>query len=262
MSSAELAQDLVGTGPAVVLIHAGIADRRMWHAQLAALRDRFRVLAPDLRGFGDSPPARGPFSPAADVLARMDAAGIDRATLVGVSMGGEVALDIALTAPERVERLALVSTLAGSTEPSAQLVETWETGGTAFEEGDLERAVAIEVETWLLGAGRSASDVDPAYLELATAMIRRTWERASSGLEVGEPEQLDPPRIERLGEIALPALLVAGDRDLPDVAASMDRLAAEIPGAVRAPTIPNCAHLPPLEQPEAFNRLLLAFLTG
>lgn len=238
MNGQELAYDRAAIDPAVVLIHAGIADRRMWRAQQLALADRFALLMPDLRGFGDSPPASGPYDHAGDVLTCMTATGIERATVIGVSMGGEVAVDVALAA-----------TRAGSAEPSHPLLEAWETSDAAFEAGDIERAVAVEVATPVLGAGRSAAQVDPAYLE-----------RAGGGLEVGEPIPPATPRFERLGELAPPALLVMGDRDLPDIAASMDRLVAEIPGAQRAPTIPDCAHLPPLERPEAFNRLLLGFL--
>jgi 3-oxoadipate enol-lactonase len=260
--SAILAYDDKGSGSAVVLIHAGIADRRMWRWQLPALVSAgFRVLAVDLRGFGDSPPASEPYSHTDDLLACLDARGIERATVVGVSMAGGVAIDLALIAPERVAGLVLVSTGAGVTTTSETLTRVWDESEAAFERGDLERAIAIEVEAWVIGHGRSASEVGPDYLALATAMVRRTGERAASGLETADQIALDPPRTERLGEIAARTLLVVGDRDLPDIEESIGRLAAAIPTAERA-TIADCAHLPPLEHPEAFNRLLLDFLSS
>jgi pimeloyl-ACP methyl ester carboxylesterase len=243
-----------------VLIHAGIADRRMWRDQIPMLvAAGYRVLAPDLRGFGESPPAREPYSHADDVLACMDEAGIARATVVGVSMGGDVALGLTLAAPDRVAGLVLVSTLAAMTAPSDTLRRVWETSGEAFERGEIEEAVRIEVDAWVIGHGRAANDVEPGYLELATTMVRRTWERAASGLEIADELEPDPPLAERLNEVAEPVLLLVGNRDLPDVAVSMDALAAGIPHAERT-VIADCAHLPPLEHAGEFNRLLLEFL--
>src|SRR3954454_2970981 len=140
-----------GEGPAVVLLHAGVADRTMWSEHLGPLAASVhRVLAPDLPGFGEAPVAPGQQAPWSDVLQTMDAAGIDRAAVVGSSFGGAVALRVAAVAPERVTALALVSAPAPGVEPSADLQAAWEAEGEALGRGDVEAAVAAGVDAWTL----------------------------------------------------------------------------------------------------------------
>ena len=141
MSAEALPHDLIGQGPAVVLLHAGVADRAMWSDQLEPIaREGYRVLALDMPGFGDAPPVTGP--PFIDVLTTMDALGIERATLVGNSFGGFIALCAAVTAPERVERLVLVSAPPPQLVPSPALEAVWTSEGEALERGDIEGAIA------------------------------------------------------------------------------------------------------------------------
>src|SRR3954454_23810643 len=108
MSGVELAYDDEGEGNPLLLIHAGVCDRRMWEPQWRALTERHRTVRCDLRGFGDSPLSAGRFNHADDVLGLLDALGIDRAGVVGASFGGRVALELAATWPQRVERLILL----------------------------------------------------------------------------------------------------------------------------------------------------------
>ena len=105
--------DDTGEGPAVVLLHAGIADRRMWGEQLGPLAGAgLRVIAMDMPGFGQAPVAEGKDEPWLDVLETMDAAGVDQAALVGNSLGGAIAQCVAVVSPERVSALALISSPA------------------------------------------------------------------------------------------------------------------------------------------------------
>lgn len=252
--------ELVTGGAALplLLVHAGIADRGMWDAQVVAFAPTRRVVRFDQRGFGGSDAPPDAFAPAEDARALLDHLGIDRAVVVGDSMGGEVAIELALTHPDRVAGLVLCSTRAASDEASPELVAIWETSDAAFQAGDRDRAVGIEAAAWVDGRARPAGTLDPAARARAVAMIRSTWERAND--QPGERTPLDPPRQGRLAEVACPTLVLRGDLDLPEITASTDRLAAGIPGATVA-VIPNAAHLPPLEQPDAFNRLLADWLT-
>ena len=179
--------------------------------------------------------------------------------MVGISMGGDVALDLTLAHPECVSRLVLVSTLAAMEEPSDELRANWSEAESAFERGELDRATEVEVEGWVIGAGRTRNEVNEQYRAQAARMIGKIWNRASSHPPDIEEIELDPPRKGRLSEVSVPTLLIRGDHDFPDVPLSIDRLHAEIPGATMT-IIPNSAHLPPLEQPEVFNQTLADFL--
>jgi pimeloyl-ACP methyl ester carboxylesterase len=135
----------------------------------------------------------------------------------------------------------------------------WRAADDAFAGGDLERCVEIELAAWVDGVGRPAGTLPPAIREQARQMIRRTWERLRADGEPMDETPLVPPREERLGEVAVPTLVVVGELDQPDVLACCRELPKRIPGATLA-VLPNAAHLPPLEQPVAFTSLLEAWL--
>jgi pimeloyl-ACP methyl ester carboxylesterase len=149
-----LPYDDVGAGPAVVLLHAGVADRRMWTEHLAPISDAgYRVVAVDLPGFGESLPEE-PVAPWDDVVATLEMLGIDRAVLVGNSFGGAIALRAALAAPERVTGLMLVSAPHPQLSPSPELNSAWEAEESALEAGDVERAVLSVLDAWTLPSTR------------------------------------------------------------------------------------------------------------
>jgi len=126
----KLPHDEVGTGPAVVLLHAGIADRTMWAEHLDPLAEAgYRVVAVDLPGFGEAPVPPGEQAAWADVLQTMDELSIERAALVGNSFGGAVALRAAFVAPDRVSALVFISSPAPDLEPSPELEAVWEDRG-------------------------------------------------------------------------------------------------------------------------------------
>ena len=261
VNGAELAyEETGGDGEPVVLLHAGIADRRMWHAQLTALAPRFRAIAVDLRGYGDSALPPDPFANHDDIAALLDTLGLARAALVGCSFGGAVAIDTALAHPGRVSALALFGTAISGHDWSDTTEEIWrDLIGTA-EPADLDAAVAADLRFWVVGPLRRPEEVDPALLTLAAEMDRRALvaERALSAVPVTE---LDPPAIGRLSELRMPVLVTAGAADLPDITALADRISAEVPGALRLPDVPDAGHLLPLERPAAVNGPLIDFLT-
>lgn len=241
----------------VVLVHAGVADRRMWDASwptLVAHRDCLRV---DLRGFGEStsrPPQA--LDHVADLVGVLDDLEVDRGHLVGSSFGAGVAVETALAAPDRASSILLCppggSLLA---ELTPDLAAFFATENQALETGDLDAAVQANVDTWLVGPSRGAEAVDPAARELVKRMQRRAFELTADWDDLDEVE-LDPPALERLGEVGCPVLVLLGGHDLDTTADAADRLAAEL-GDVRRLDWPDVAHLPPVERPEAFARLLL-----
>jgi 3-oxoadipate enol-lactonase len=251
-----LPHDDVGTGPAVVLLHAGVADRSMWSEHLAAIADAgHRVLAFDLPGFGEAPSAREA-SPWIDVIESMDTLGVERAALVGNSFGGSVALSVAALAPDRVTAMMLISTLSPDlAEPSDPLRRAWEAETAALEREDVDAAVEAVVDAWTL------PDAPRSLRERVAAMQRRAFELQLAD-DGGEPVEVPDPVHENratLGRLSIPVLVAVGARDMPDCLTAARELASELPGARRV-VIENAGHLAPLEQPARFRELLLSLL--
>jgi 3-oxoadipate enol-lactonase len=243
----------------VVLIHAGIADSRMYEPQLESFAAAgHRVAAPDLPGFGQSPLTSDVLDNRGAVRDTMDATGMERAALVGTSFGGLVSLGVALESPERVSALVLVGAgIDGGYEWSDEM-ERWDAEEVeALKRGDFDAAVDTMIRAWVAGPRRTVDAVDPKIRELVADMQRNVYE-LQEGHDDLRSKQLEPPAWQRLGEIAVPTLVITGDEDFADVHNIADKLAAEIPNAERA-TIADAAHLPNLEKPEEFDRLVLGF---
>ncbi|QLQ38135.1 alpha/beta fold hydrolase [Micromonospora robiginosa] len=259
INGARLEYDEAGDGSVVVLLHAGIADRRMWRAQVPALAQRHRVIVPDLRGYGESELPTTPFAHHDDVVGLLDALGVERAALVGCSFGGRVAVDTALAHPERVSALALFGAPVSGHEWTEETEQLWENLVGDVDPEDFAATAAGEVRFWVVGPNRQPADVDPELIRFAEEMDRRALaaEQALSAIEVGE---LDPPAVDRLSELRMPVLAAAGADDLPDIRRLADRIAAEAPAGVRLPDIADAAHLVPLERPDPVNAALLDFL--
>jgi 3-oxoadipate enol-lactonase len=250
--------DVRGEGPPVVLLHAGVSDSRLWEPQLDSFAQSHTVLRVDLPGFGNSPLETNPVSFRGAVRDAMDAEGIDRAALVGVSLGGNTALELALESPERVTALVLVGAGLPDHEWSEEVTSFFAAEEEALERGDHDAAVDANLRTWLAGPRRSLEDIDPALRELVGEMQKQAF-RQQEGHEDVRMLRLDPPESERLAEVKVPTLVVTGDEDVADIHLIAARLAAGIPGAERA-TIADAAHLPSLERPEEFDRIVLDFL--
>jgi pimeloyl-ACP methyl ester carboxylesterase len=249
--SRALPHDAAGDGPEIVLLHAGVADRRMWteHLEPLAAAGR-RAVAVDLPEFGEA--ENGDLAPWDAVLETLDALGIERAVLVGNSFGGGVALRAAAVAPAAVSALVLVSARPFDAEPSPRLAAAWSAEEAALERGDVDAAVQAVLDAWTL------PDAPPGLRDQIAAMQRRAY---ALQLEVGEPELTDPLAgpgdLHRLGE--LPVLILTGEHDMPDFTEAAVELATVLPHAERE-TIRGAGHLAPLETPDAFRERLLAFL--
>lgn len=250
--------DVHGEGPPVVFLHAGLTDSRLWEPQLRSFPQSHSVLRVDLPGFGNSPFETNLVSFRGAVRDVMDAEDIDRAALVGVSLGGNTALELALESPERVSALVLVGAGLPDHAWSEEVIAFFADEETALERGDLDAAVDANLRIWFAGPRRSLDDMDPALRELVGEMQRQAF-RQQKGYDDVRMLRLEPSESERLGEVKAPTLVLTGDDDVADIHRLADRLAAGIPGAERA-AIAGAAHLPSLEQPEEFDRVVLDFL--
>ncbi len=257
VEGARLWHEISGSGAPLVLIHAGIADSRMWDDQMAPFAAAHQVLRYDLRGYGQSPAVAGPFAHWRDLRGLLDALDLERVVLVCCSMGGSAALDFALEQPERVAALVLVGTPPGGFEIFDEMTPQLDELDAAFESGDVARAAELDMQIWVDGPHHAPSEVDPAVRERALAMDLIAMASEMAGL--GEAEPLDPPAVERLEAVRAPTLIVNGDLDVPGILRAGALIAERIPGA-RTATIAGAAHLSNMEQPDRFARIVLDFL--
>jgi 3-oxoadipate enol-lactonase len=256
-NGARIAYDVTGSGEPVLLVHAGVADRSMWDDQVDALRDAYRVIRHDTRGFGETETEAVPFSNRADIAVLLDHLGEPSAHLVGLSRGGQIVLDFALEFPQRVRSLTAVAGGVGGYESPAELpAETWEAVEAMEEARDWEALSDWETAFWADGPGQSPDRVPEVRRRVHEWVL--TNYRAEK--VEGEPQPLDPPAETRLAELHAPLLVMLGTLDDPGTVDSMRHLAASVPGA-RLEEFES-AHMVNLEHPERFNRVLRTFLDG
>lgn len=234
-----------GRGPAVLLTHGYSATSRMWHGQARALSDEYRIIAWDLRGHGrsGSPADLADYAESAavdDMVAILDACGVERAVIGGLSLGGYLSLAFHLAHPERVRALMLFDT--GPGYKNAEAREGWnrsaEERARAFEDKGLEA----------LGAG---------------AEVRISQHRSAQGLAraaLGTLRQVDARVIESLPDVRVPTLVLVGEKDRPFLAAT-EYMARKIPGATHV-VLPGAGHAANIDQPDSFNETVRRFLSG
>jgi pimeloyl-ACP methyl ester carboxylesterase len=251
-SAAGLAYEASGSGEPVVLIHAFSVDRRMWAPQIALLERRFRVIRYDLRGHGKSEGPSAPYAPYEDLRSVLDAVGVSRAALIGLSAGAEIATDFTLAYPDRVTRIVLASPGLGGFVPSTPL--TWvQPVFQAAAAGDAERAARLWAATPIM-ALRNDLTAAPVVTDLVVTNAR-IWSYKTNPVKA-----LAPPAIRRLSEIGCPTLVVIGEQDLPHIKEIGNLLAGGIAGA-RLATIPRAGHLLNLDARDAFSQAVEGFLT-
>ena len=241
----DLWYDDTGSGSPLVLLHVGVVDSRIWDPVMPLLGGRYRLIRYDQRGFGRSPAPDGPYSVVDDLVSVLDAAGVERATLVGCSRGGGIALTTAVERPERVAALVLVgSGLPGQplhVEWTPEQIARWE---AADESGDFAAMAALDMEIWApMGADEG---LRAQFLENA--------EGSNS-----KHATTDEPVAERLREVAAPTLVITAGRDVRAINDIGERLAREIPDARHA-VIDEADHMVPWRTPDELARLISEFL--
>ncbi|WP_410570786.1 alpha/beta fold hydrolase [Amycolatopsis sp. cmx-4-61] len=264
--------DEAGEGPAVVLLHAALGDRRMWDAQFTELAAGHRVIRYDRRGFGETRGETGEHAHYEDLLALLDARGIEQAALVGASMGGACALDAALAAPERITRLVLLgSGLTGHAWPdhmqadiaklTAEILPADRLARYQAREGDVDpadvRAMAeANIRYLVAGRGRDVSVLPAEMVALVREMCEQVYRHDWTAPQWTERV---PDTRHRLAEITTPALVVIGASDARGLVELSEHLAESLPRAELV-ELADTGHLPSMERPEEVNALLREFL--
>ncbi|GGM95260.1 alpha/beta fold hydrolase [Streptomyces fuscichromogenes] len=245
---------VAGDGPPVVLVHAGVADHRMWDAVVPDLAKRHTVVRYDLRGFGESAPPGGPFRESDDLCRLLDHLGHERVRLVGASWGGRVAVDFGIAHPDRVHSLALLAPPWPGYDWSADMVAYDEAETVALASGDLDAAVQVNLDMWLRGPARQWADVGAGLADRLRGPLRTSL--VNQGV-VAECSQ-DPVK-SGLSAVSVPTLVGIGRLDVADFQDIARRYASEIPDATLV-EFATAAHLVALDAPAELTAVLGPFL--
>jgi pimeloyl-ACP methyl ester carboxylesterase len=248
VNGARLWYDEAGEGPAVLLLHGGLGDSGLWEPVVPLLAQRFRTIRTDLRFFGRSVGPAVPWSWQEDAIGVLDELGVERAALVGLSLGGKLALDIALAYPERLWAVVGVAPGLGGHDGAAY-TEEHEARYEAAED-KVEAMMAIDFEVWApLGADER---------------IRQLWRETPDANPLPDGvEPLDPagaPAKERLGELAVPTLVVTAKHDPAGFREIGPLVAGAAPNARHVEL--DSDHYVTLREPELVATTLLDFLAA
>jgi pimeloyl-ACP methyl ester carboxylesterase len=261
VNGAQLYYEVAGEGHPFIMVHAGICDSRMWDPQFAYFASRYRVIRYDMRGFGKSTMPPGPAALRDDLYGVMRFLGVERAYVMGCSMGGGACVDFTLEHPEMVD--ALIPVCAGlsgfESDDEDEYAQVWPQVEAAEKAGDLDLVNTLELGVFVSGRGRTREQVAPDVYE-------KVWEMNGANLarqhEMAQAQfkRLDPPAAGRLAEIHAPTLIIEGELDERITLKMGDAMAAGIAGA-RLVTMAGVAHVPNMEKPAEFNRLVEDFLS-
>jgi pimeloyl-ACP methyl ester carboxylesterase len=251
----EIYYEMTGEGPVLVLIHGGWIDRRMWDPQIEALSRDFQVLRYDVREHGLSTRNTPPYSNHDDLAELLTGLGIERAAVMGLSLGGFTAIDFALAHPDKITALIPVAPgMSGYEFSDPAMTNYGRDLNAAFGSQDYALAVEIFLRAWTDGPRRAPEDVDAGVRNQVRRMILDGLPPGGEGMQ-----PLDPPAIGRLEEIDVPTLTIVGDIDMPDILTIVDLIEERVPGA-RKVILSGAAHMVNMEKPEEINRLVREFL--
>ncbi|MCC7446975.1 MAG: alpha/beta hydrolase [Anaerolineae bacterium] len=259
VNGARLYYEAAGAGEPLMLIHAGIADHRMWDDQWPVFTDQYRTIRYDVRGFGQSVMPAGVYDQTDDLYALLRLLHVEQTHVLAVSMGVGIALDFTLAHPAMVKSLIAVAPGASGGQPSETVRQQWAEIEALAQQGDIPGAVELELRMWVDGPRRTPDQVDGTVRARVRDMNLVNFQNSLS--EQGIPLTPERPAMARLAEIAVPTLVIVGDADVADILRNADSLAARIAGASKV-VMPGVAHVPNMERPQDFNRIVLEFLRG
>jgi 3-oxoadipate enol-lactonase len=259
IGKAKLYYEEKGQGQTLIMIHGGLLDRRMWDDQFDVFAKQFRVIRYDVRNHGLSKSDVDKYYNYKDLYNLLEKMNIPETIIMGLSLGGKIAIDFALEYPEKVTALILVAPgLSGYEFKSKQVVENSKKLQEAWSKGDIDLAIEFFQRSWTDGPHRKPSQIDPSVREKVRAMAinsAKNWNPEAVLL------QLNPPAVERIDEIHLPTLAVVGDLDMPGILEIVDKIEKNIPDAQKV-IIPGAAHMVNMEKPKEFNKIVLDYLSN
>jgi len=251
-----------GTGKGIVFLHCGVADYRQWNAQVKFFKNEYKAIAYSRRGYGDTKHDDRAFSEVDDLIALLDHFEIEQAALVGNSLGGGLAIDMAFAHPDRVSLISILGSSvtgddgswyddANDPEEVSEFLNLWR---SVQSSGSLEEKLAIDVQAWVNGPATANDRVSSALQALFKDMDRKRHETVKP-----TKEAIPAPAFDRLSDLDLPVQAICGKLDLPYMVALHKRFESMILN-VESHYIPDCAHLPAFEKPELVNEMIAEFL--
>jgi len=260
ISNAKLYYEASGSGIPFVMLHAGVADSRQWNNEFKHFSQYYQSVRYDMRGYGKSEPVAGKFSHLTDISEIFNAIQIDSPLIMmGCSMGGGLGLDYTLANPSKVKALIMVGSGPSGLELDVEKPAKFSDTVKAFEDGDLDQVAEIETQIWFDGIGRTPEKVNQNMRHLAYEMNRTALGHEVK--ELGERQaDTDLPAFERLNEIDIPVLIIVGSQDIPYIHAAADYMDEGFKNS-RVVIIEDAAHLPNMDQPVKFQRILTDFLS-
>lgn len=257
VNQARFYYEIAGAGKPLVLLHAGITDRRMWDEQFQIFAQHAKTIRYDVRGYGQSSLGEGDYTRSQDLAALLQALNIEQAILLGCSQGGTTAIDFALEQPAMTTALILVSASPSGQKFTGEMPPRLQALMAAYQQHDLTQSAELATQIWFDGPQRQPEQMSPVLRTQVRAMIRDVL--SAGAMDMTGDKFAHRPAVDHLTEIAVPTLVIVGDHDDPSVLKAGETLASTIPGVEKA-VIPNTAHLLNMEKPAVFNQLVLDFL--
>ncbi len=254
VNGAKLFYEMKGSGPAIVFIHSGGFDRRIWDDQFTAFADKYTVIRYDVRGYGKSAAPTRPYSDDEDLFQLLTFLKVKKAHLMGLSMGGRIAIDFTLTHPDMVASVTAVAPgLSGFPFAPEDTIEMMKIVYSIQNDDGTPAG-----EAWLKSAYNAAAMENPviaAKLRPIAIENSKVWL-----INFFFPRPAFPLAVQRLGEIKAPMLVIRGDRDVPTIMKVVDTLEKNVPG-VKKVIIPGTGHMVNVEKPGEFNKIVMEFLS-
>jgi 3-oxoadipate enol-lactonase len=246
-----------GEGTPLIMIHGGFLDRRMWDNQFDYFSKKYRVIRYDVRNHGLTESEADTYTNYDDLNSIMGKLNIDKAIVMGLSLGGMIAIDFAIAHPDKVIALIPVSTgVSGNKLKDKDWLDFDAKLNEAFEKNDEKTAAECMLKYWTDGMKRKPEEVNSEMRNYLKKMILETFGKWNPNVK---PGKLTPPAYERLSEIKSPFLTICGDIDLPGILDLADKIEKEVPGAKKY-MIKNSAHMVNMDYPDKFNSIVSYFL--
>jgi 3-oxoadipate enol-lactonase len=259
----KLYYEISGTGYPLVLLHAGIANLRMWDEQVKEFSRNYQVICYDARTFGKSTSEAVEFSNRQDLLELLEHLQINKAHVLGISRGGMIAMDFALEFPQKVSSLIMVASRPSDFEhEDAETEKPYFARDEELSEAKNAEAIAdLDVEMWVDGPSQKLGRADKNVRQKVRAMTLENYQNYFAAFPDKEPSSvpLKPPAVERLASITVSTLVITGSLDFSYTHAAAKVMARDIPNT-KYVAIPDVAHMVNMEKPEEFNKVVLEFL--